>query len=125
MGHSHPFPIVNCDFLLDGNLFTTYDAYVMRVDPNSWPPTFGAFEPCFRKSTFGGISWDLQWDFIVIQWDMNGIYPLVNVYIEIKEHGSLAVDLPIPNGAFPVRFLYVYQRVIWLVYDGFANIILS
>jgi len=27
-----------------------------------------------------GFSSDFSWDFIVIQWDINGIYPLVNVY---------------------------------------------
>jgi hypothetical protein len=39
--------------------------------------------------------------FIVIQWDINGIYPLVNIEKTI-EHGPVEiVDLPIENGVFP------------------------
>ena len=49
--------------------------------------------------------------FIVIQWDINGIYPLVNIQIAM-EHGPVEmVDLPIKNGgSFHCKML-VHQRV--------------
>ena len=37
----------------------------------------------------------IQWDFIVIQWDINGIYPLVMTNIAIENGPVEIVDLPI------------------------------
>ena len=31
-----------------------------------------------------GVFHGISWNFIVIQWDINGMYPLVNVYITME-----------------------------------------
>ena len=41
------------------------------------------------------------WDFIVIQWDINRIYPLANVYSLLLKMAIEIVDLPIKHGDFP------------------------
>ena len=38
---------------------------------------------------------------MVIQWDINGIYPLVNKQFAIENGPVEIVDLPIENGVFP------------------------
>ena len=47
----------------------------------------------------------------MIQWDINGIYPLVNVYSLLLKMAIEIVDFPIKNGDFPVRYVTNYQRV--------------
>ena len=43
----------------------------------------------------------IQWDFIGIQWDINGIYPLVICYIAIENGPVEIVDFPMKHGDFP------------------------
>jgi hypothetical protein len=49
----------------------------------------------------------IQWDFIVIQWDINGngIYPLVICYSSLLKMAIEIVDLPIQQGDFPWFFV--------------------
>ena len=60
----------------------------------------------------------IQWDFIGIQWDINGIYPLVICYIAIEMTIEI-VDFPIKNGDVPWFFVClpeVVNRVTFLIH---------
>ena len=45
-----------------------------------------------------------KWDLIVIQWDIHGIYPLVNVYITIENGHRNSGWKPIENGDKTIVF---------------------
>ena len=54
---------------------------------------------------FYGIFMVIQWDFIVIKWDINGIYPLLITNITMVERWPIEIDgLPcLKMGGFPWR----------------------
>ena len=43
----------------------------------------------------------IQWDFIGIQWDINGIYPLVMTNIAIENGPIEIVSFPTKSGGVP------------------------
>ena len=47
----------------------------------------------------------------MIQWDINGIYPLVHVYKKLLKMAIEIVDFPIKNGEFFYGKMLVHQRV--------------
>ena len=55
--------------------------------------------------------YSVQWDFIVIQWDINGIYPLVNIQKANWKMAIEIVDFPINSMVDLSIVMLNYQRV--------------
>ena len=54
----------------------------------------------------------ILWDFIVIQWDMNGIYPLVMTNSLLLKMAIEIVDFPINSMMIFHSYVNVYRRVL-------------
>ena len=58
----------------------------------------------------------ILWDFIVIQWYINRIYPLVNVYSLLLKMAIEIVDFPINSMVDLSIVMLNYQRVLYTIW---------
>ena len=47
----------------------------------------------------------IYWDFLVIQWDLNGIYPLVNIQRTLENHHAINGQINYFYGHFQKLFV--------------------